>query len=789
MNKKSLLLFFLLLPAAANAQVKLELASATLQVEPHTGKASGVVKITLGDTDPATVTLRASPLAQGDSYAFVRFDASHADTVGLELKALNCQPALPCQIPFTVADVWKSGLYQGTITASSSSATLASLPLSAVRSTPSFQPILTSDALHGGRLVVDATSQSEFLLSVQNPAGARPGEFALAGSADTDLHCAPPGPLIFSPARFHLEPEASQTVIAAVGSCVPAGQRFLVLRISGGAASGPAVDRQAADVPAADPAVSDRPTSDPPALDNPALDIIVAVTRHQAGRTWTLLLWVVFGSFISLLLNNIFPVNRARAALRASLRQVKLMLRDCGQAAAALVDGLAAEARRLELSLKQVHFFSATKVNEMQAAQASVATLATATALARRISQARSASDSATLPIVTHAAIRQKLRDAEDALRGGDPQAAGDRLAEAQSKLTEAQNDVQQTALAAMLDKQLTKMMTERGRIVPPPVPADAAAAQPAVQGAAAQAAGRLVQDPARNPRIRDLVDQLARDMTGVGTLDAREVLDVERDLYIADVWTEYVEPKLRANPARFAELADSLLDSLLRNPKSDQVQTLLDLLRSETTPQEIALSLGGNEGWVECETTRPRALQSVDIAFAFNHPALQAVPAAKRLLIYDWNTGDDTTPPPSVDRFSHYFRGARRGLWFRRGDERSYTVTLGIRVPFTANTGTFPFGTVITPRLGAAEGWRLEPMEVASFFISAAIATATAFGTQYASGLPDEITWATCSSAFMLGFGLDQLRDTISPAASVSSPASAPAASAPAPRAAHPAP
>jgi hypothetical protein len=76
--------------------------------------------------------------------------------------------------------------------------------------------------------------------------------------------------------------------------------------------------------------------------------------------------------------------------------------------------------------------------------------------------------------------------------------------------------------------------------------------------------------------------------------------------------------------------------------------------------------------------------------------------------------------------------------------------------------------------------------MEIASFFISVAIAVATAFSTQYASGVPNEITWSACLTAFMLGFGLDQLRDTISPASAASptanpQPAATSAASRPA--------
>jgi hypothetical protein len=133
------LLAFLLLSVSANAQVKLDLASATIQADPHSGKADGVLNVTLNG-DPGDITLRASTLASGDSFAFVHFDDSHADTFGIDPKATKCRPNVACPIPFTVENVWKTGLYQGTITASTGSASLASIALTVARNAPAFQP-------------------------------------------------------------------------------------------------------------------------------------------------------------------------------------------------------------------------------------------------------------------------------------------------------------------------------------------------------------------------------------------------------------------------------------------------------------------------------------------------------------------------------------------------------------------------------------------------------------------------------------------------------------------------
>ena len=52
--------------------------------------------------------------------------------------------------------------------------------------------------------------------------------------------------------------------------------------------------------------------------------------------------------------------------------------------------------------------------------------------------------------------------------------------------------------------------------------------------------------------------------------------------------------------------------------------------------------------------------------------------------------------------------------------------------------------------------------MELATFGVTAAIAVVTAFGAHYASSLPNVITWSDWLSSFTFGFGLDQLRDTV---------------------------
>jgi hypothetical protein len=86
--------------------------------------------------------------------------------------------------------------------------------------------------------------------------------------------------------------------------------------------------------------------------------------------------------------------------------------------------------------------------------------------------------------------------------------------------------------------------------------------------------------------------------------------------------------------------------------------------------------------------------------------------------------------------------------------------------VPFAADTAlAHPpqvSPQVVTPRSTTGAWWKVEPMELASFSVTTAIAVVTAFGAHFASSLPNVITWSDWLSSFMLGFGLDQLRDTV---------------------------
>jgi hypothetical protein len=779
-----LLAALLLPPALTSAQPAPGSATlvpdhATLAIPAPKGEANGVLRVTLHGVELGNVILRASPLMVGDTYAFVRFPDAGSDLIRLDDNKLQCQAGKECVVRYQVYGAWGTGVYQGTIDAYTSQGKIGTAPISAVRPVAPFRPVITSEYLRDGRIVFDATSASTFLLSVQNPAGSPPHKILLSGEPDDPACQTPDGkpgaPVSFKPSAFDLEPGVAQNVVATVAPapCVTAGTHLTLLKTVNG--------------------------------DEPGLwtETVISLSRYAAvgWRQFGLLAFVVFGSVVSVLLHNIFPVNRSKNASRNDLRRADEVLRDCPNARPALIDSLEGEAKRLRFSLQRIHFYDATKVAAMQEAQRGVAALVAAATLTQRISQMRSKVDGATMSIATHTMICGKLRDAEEALLDGETTTANDCLTEAQTKLSAALADAEQSLLRKPLTTSLTKLMSERGLLADPPKQQAAPDATGAPKGdSAPAAAAQLLKQPEhRYLRIKALVGHLWRNSQDLEKLTAQEILDIERDFYVADVWTEYVErkleafedPELAARRPKLEKLSKSLLECLLANPKSDHVQVLLDLLRSDVTPDEIAEALQRGEAQIECDP-RPKYFESVSIAFIFTNPVLNDLPAARRILKYHWSI-DDNTRPLDVDRFQHQFHPDKlvwrmpwdldKLVWRMPWDApppKPRTIKLSVRVPFATDTALHAvLPEVVTPRHPSG-GMKIEPMEVTSFFVTTAIALVTAFGAHYASSLPNVITWSDWLSSFMLGFGLDQLRETVSPptAATPAAPAVQPVAS-----------
>src|SRR5215831_7079040 len=461
----------------------------TLAIPAPKDSVDGFVHVTIIGAELSNVTLRASPLTLGDTYAFVRFPESGSDLIRLDDEKLQCEVGKECVVHYHVYGAWGTGTYQGSVDAYTPQGKIGTTPISAARLVPAFRPVITSDAMRDGRIVFDATNASSFLLSVQNPVGSPPHKIELSGEP-VDPTCLtsagkPGAPISFAPTGFYLDPGATQTVIASVAECLTAGTHPVILKTVNG------------DEPGA------------------WTETVISLSKYASTSTrqLSLLVFVVFGSIISVLLNNIFPVNRAKAGLRNDLVRADEILRESANAGPALIDGLTSEGTRLRLSLRRIHAYDSTKQAATQEAQRAVAALVAAATLTRKISLMRSKVDGALLSIATHAAIRSKLRDAEESLLAGDSSAATDRLNEAQSKLSEATGDLTQNALRAALTTDLPRLLRARGLLVDAP----GKDGQPAEPNAAGKdnvlATEQELGQPAnRKPRIKAIIEQLRRD-------------------------------------------------------------------------------------------------------------------------------------------------------------------------------------------------------------------------------------------------------------------------------------
>jgi hypothetical protein len=516
-----------------------------------------------------------------------------------------------------------------------------------------------------------------------------------------------------------------------------------------------------------------------PAHPEIGLPTVISVNQYGALplRQGLLLVLTVVGALVSVALNNLFPTTRAKMAIRTSLARIRETLESSPNAGPALLDALGAEATRLRLVVRGVTFPAADKEATLQDARQAVAALATAAGLTRQLSQLRTDADAALLPIGTVTSLYGKLSEAEEALTALDAEAAKSRLNEAQAQLTQARNDGEQAALRRSLNNDIQKLLKERGHLKEAPKPADPAAKQPPPT---------LDQPSGRHPEIARLVEQLFEDSGGYADLDTADLLDTERDFYVADIWTEYIERKLteyRGDPPEGEdtnawrkrkcdwEAFDVAFLKVLRcSPGSEQTQTMIDLLRHDTTLQDIADAITRDGGMrIACDT-RPKFLEAVDVSLEVEDPVLKDVPAVRRIMHYEWSFDDDTAPPPDTNRCRHYFTPLRRRFLRSKGQKKEYTVSVKVSVPFT-NAQKIPAEKKLTPRMPEAAG-EVRWTNGVSFAVTAAIAVVTAFATKYGSAVPNVIVWSDCVTAFTLGFALDQLRDTVTaPHASLSAP------------------
>jgi hypothetical protein len=110
------LLAILLVPAASTSAQPTSVSAtlvpdhATLAIPVPKGQTDGLLQVTLNGVEPRNVTLRASPLTVGDSYAFVRFPDSGSDLIRLDNEKLQCEAGKDCTVHYEVYGAWAAGV-------------------------------------------------------------------------------------------------------------------------------------------------------------------------------------------------------------------------------------------------------------------------------------------------------------------------------------------------------------------------------------------------------------------------------------------------------------------------------------------------------------------------------------------------------------------------------------------------------------------------------------------------------------------------------------------------------
>jgi hypothetical protein len=730
-------------PEVAAPKVTIEPEPVYLKFDAADAKATGKLELLATDISWSLLEIRAQPFMLGKNEGSIRFSrTSLADSISLGDPLLGCIDTKPCSVDLEAVGLKARGTYTGTLDVYSASAKLASVTVNAVVPDPVFDPLISGESLKNDVLTLDAEQEGATFLSVTSPGGSPLRTYqmkttlmpATVGTWISHLMdffggCQNTGQqqvatLSLEPATFSLEGGASQPVIIRAPECLKGGTYEGVLTISD--ANVESLSRSKA--------------------------LLVKKGASDAWRHFILLFWVVIGAGLSVALNNAFPLSRARRERFAEIEAIDAKINGVTLVGAELRGSLRSEGRRLWLLLETLTFLNPQKnaiLTEAASASSALAKLVDAASL---INGLRAENLGARKPIRTQLAIEAQLRIAEQALIRAD-------IAGGQGSLTAARTlsdgDLVLATLASALTNDVEKLLKERPN-GGDPIPSGGR------DSTAREASRAKAVSRGRPAQIAHRVLQLEVDQSAFGSMNVDDLLAVERDFYIADVWTDVMEFALRADPSRFGPMAPRLLAQLEATPGASHTQLLIDLIKSNLAPADIEAALATNAAHIECNDF-PRYLDLERFVFEYTDPALNNVPAARLLPSYRWQFDDRESRPDDGEQCMHFFlppRGLARiagALSLRGPVSREAQVTVSIP---SLSDKTYTFKKRFPMRAQRDHASALTATQVMSFLITTATAVLAAYGTQYGGVTPADLGWSACISALVFGFGIDQVRD-----------------------------
>lgn len=675
---------------------------------------SGWLLIAASDATPwdALTLSLGGPLTLGNNHAFVKLTAAPEDeALKLSDPRAGCKAGEDCRLEYTVSGVSAHGTYSGTVELVSACGTVGSTTLKALLDTAVFQPSLSGDAFKNGKVDTDVTNAKVFTLTVA-AADTDPSRTYLitahatkvepASGSCTHLEGSGASSLHFDPDRFDLEGGQSRNIEVTVPDCLLTGTYKGAVRVAD--------------------------TNSPQLAKD--WDLVISKTLPADERRLGVLTWVVLGALLSVIINNVFPISRARQDRFEQLRDLQKSLAGYSSIGPGLTTALVSESRRLWLLIDGISVFNPRKDAVLASATQSLQDLSKRVELAGQISRQYSDADLSELLIRTRRVVNQELRDAEDAASHNDMTAAASHLAAATQLI---RTEPALASLVADLQKDIATLLKDHP-----------ASAKPA----------------GRPPEIQKRLDQMGADAEALATMSSSDVIAVERDFYIASVWTDTVEFAQDLNGIDLKPIRDVLLETLIAGPVRPMTQRLISLMEAGISPLDLEEALRQGQARIECDQ-RPRYLDLIDFRFALTRPQLTSEPAALGLLEYQWRFDDNTTSPDAGAYCKHFFLPRSRQKWWSRkvagttGNVR--TVTLTVRVPVWGEPHNFTSDLTLRDREGTVG---ISAMQVTTFVITTATAVLAAFGAQYSGVLPTAIDWGVGVTAFMFGFGIDQVRD-----------------------------
>lgn len=684
---------------------------ANIPVSYRADKGEGQITVTTAAPEglPA-LYVRAFPLKLGNETASIVFRGSGQGWIEL--------PKTPDKkrvIPFDVSGLEATGIYEGQIEVMSKEQNSAavSTKIVVVHSDPGFAPVVGGAAYKDGQIsFTTADPAVPVTFTVQLPATSRKRKLEIVLSE-------PLGKLLEAiPAEFTLSPGESKTIHLKPNPDMP-------VKISTGALT-----------------IRDFNNKDL------AAEVFVSATRVDSVGTRTKLLFasVFLGALISVLLNNIFPVSLAKRKTRQALTNIEGAIRSCGGVTPALLSDLLADSARVRLLNGAFGWYTTTKTEQMQQVATFVKELQDNVATANDISAQRLRSSAISVRWSEQA--EEKLCDAEKALIANKSDLAKKLVEEARTMIDNAASSAVLKELRTELAKDIDSLQAKAAGGPPPHCP--------------------------RPAYIDALVKKLVADKAALQSLPDRQVLDMERDHHIAWTYVRDFEPNATAG-SNLEKSQDEFLSALRNATTSTKTRMVVLLARAGLAPQDIADALAANKSPRIQSDDEVVAYQMADFRLVFDNPAFD-VDAVRRLCTYKWRFGDNT-PSPLSDFCRHFYLAPRdeesqlakrtlrrigRKLGLAAPNSATYEVSVAVTPPVNGSAAS-SFYKKVTVLPARERGVGAIGIEVATFFISFSIAVVAAYGAQY-STLPTADSWSVFITAFMFGFGLDQIRDRASP-------------------------